>query len=183
LGEKRLQVGIGLECQNDEIRKRCVNKGFSRKDYEGALAILKGNSVEPVTYVFLKPLFLTEKQAIEEAIATIEYAFKVGTEEVALESAFIQKGTIMEEFYKRGKYKPPWLWSVISVVKSTYHLGPVRIGGFDDEPRPIDFPRNCPECSSEIMKLFKDYRLSGDVKLFDKIRCECEEAWELELFK
>jgi len=180
---KVLEVGIGLECQSDEIRARCINKGFLRKDYEKAAAILNRNGADLLTYVFLKPIFLAEKEAVEEAIATIEYAFLTGSDEVALESAFIQKGTKMEVLYNRGEYKPPWLWSIIEVVKNTYHLGTVRIGGFEDEPQPIDIPQNCPKCSSFIMKLFEEYKKSGNVRLFDGLDCECKQVWRRDFSK
>jgi archaeosine synthase beta-subunit len=180
---KVLEVGIGLECQSDEIRTKCIHKGFLKKDYEKAAAILKHSGAELLTYVFLKPIFLTEKEAVEEAIATIEYAFLIGSDEVALESAFIQKGTKMEEFYSQGEYKPPWLWSIVEVLKNTYHLGTVRIGGFEDEPRPIDIPRNCPKCSSLFTKLFEEYKKNGNVRLFDELDCECKQTWRRDFSK
>ncbi len=180
---KVLEVGIGLECQSDEIRTKSIHKGFSRKDYEKAAAILGRNGAELLTYVFLKPIYLTEKEAIEEAIATIKYAFRIGSDEVALESAFIQKGTKMEALYSRGEYKPPWLWSIIEVVKNTYSLGPVRIGGFEDEPPPIDIPRNCPKCSPSIMKLFKEYKRTSDIELFEGLDCECKQIWKQDFSK
>ncbi len=183
LGKKTLEVGIGLECASDEIRTKCIHKGFLKRDYEEAAGILKRNGTELLTYVFLKPIFLTEREAVEEAVATIEYAFRVNSDEVAIESAFIQKGTKMETLYSRGEYRPPWLWSIIEVVRKTYHLGPVRIGGFEDEPPPIDIPRNCPKCSPLAMKLFEEYKRTGNVKLFDGLDCECKEIWKQDLSK
>ncbi|MFH1294075.1 MAG: archaeosine biosynthesis radical SAM protein RaSEA [Pseudomonadota bacterium] len=177
LGDKKLEVGIGLECATDEIRERCIHKGFSRKDYKRAVAILKEKEAEVLTYVFLKPLYLTEQEAIEEAIRTIEYAFQAGSDEVAIESAFIQKETKMETLYSRGEYKVPWLWSIIQVVEDTHHLGPVSIGGFEDEPQPIEIPHNCSKCSHHIMKLFAEYKETHDIRLFDDLECECKSAY------
>lgn len=183
LGKKTLEVGIGLECASDEIRARCIHKGFLRKDYEKAAEILKRNGAKLLTYVFLKPIYLTEREAIEEAIATLEYAFRAGSDEAALESAFIQKGTKMEILYSRGEYRPPWLWSIIEVVKKAYHFGPIRIGGFEDEPPPTDIPHNCPKCSSLIMNLFGEYKKTRDIRLFDGLECECKQIWRQELSK
>jgi len=51
------------------------------------------------------------------------------------------------------------------------------------QPPPIDIPRNCPKCSPLVMKLFKEYKRTGDVKLFDGLDCECKEIWEQDLSK
>ncbi len=183
LGGKTLEIGIGLECVSDEIRAKCIHKGFSRKDFEEAVRVLKENKAKLLTYVFLKPIYLTEAEAIQEAINTIAYAFKAGSDEVALEAAFIQKGTMMEKLYSRGRYKPPWLWSIIQVIKSTHHLGPVSIGGFEDEPLPINIPHNCQKCSPKIMDLFEEYKRTHNIRLFKGLGCECKTVWEKELTK
>jgi radical SAM enzyme (TIGR01210 family) len=183
VGKKKLKVGIGLECASDDIRERCIHKGFQGKDYEKAVEILKKNGVRVLTYVFLKPIFLSEREAIEEAVRTIEYAFRNGSDEVALEAAFIQKGTLMERLYRRGKYRPPWLWSIIKIVRETHHLGPVYIGSFTDEPPPIDIPRNCKKCSSMVSSLIQKYRETGDISIFTDAHCQCEKEWQKELEK
>ncbi len=177
LGEKTLEVGIGLECVSDEVRTKYIHKGFLQKDYERAAEVLKNQGAELFTYVFLKPIHMTERASIDEAINTITYAFQSGTNEVALEAAFIQQGTAMELLYSRGNYSPPWLWSIIEVVRNTSHLGPVSIGGFEDEPPPIDIPHNCPDCSPRIMSLFEEYKKTHNVELFDKLECRCKADW------
>lgn len=183
LGEKKLILGIGLESENDKIRNIFIKKGLEKKDYERVVRLLKEKGVKVLTYVFLKPIFVSEKEAIEEAIKTIEYAIKVGTDEVALEVAFIQEGTEMEKLFKEGKYKLPWLWSVIEVIKKTYNLGSINVGGFTDEPMPIAIPSNCHNCSSKIINLLQQYRETHNISLFDNIKCDCYEKWKEEIEK
>lgn len=177
LKDKTLMIGIGLEAQDDKIRNVFIKKGLEKKDYEKAIRLLKENGIKVLTYVFLKPIYLTEKEAIEEAIKTIEYAFKVGTDEVALEVAFIQEGTLMAKLFQTKEYKPPWLWSIIEVIKKTYNLGPIHIGGFNDEPPPIITPTNCPLCAPRIQNLLQQYRETNNINLFDDLWCECHKSW------
>jgi len=181
LKDKTLIIGIGLESQDDKIRNDYIKKGLDKKDYEGAIKLLKEKEVRVLTYVFLKPIYLTEKEAIEETIRTIEYAFRVGTDEVALEVAFIQRGTLMAKLFKENKYKPPRLWSIIDVVKKTYNLGPIHIGGFEDEPLPVAGPFNCNLCSSKIKNLLQQYRETNNINLFNDLNCDCYELWEKEI--
>jgi len=183
LGGKTLKVGIGLECVSDIVREKCVHKGFSLEDYEKAVDVLRNHDVRVLTYVLLKPVFLSEAEAIEEAVKTIGYAFKHGSDEVALESSFVQEDTIMHKLFQKGEFKPPWLWSIIEVVRRTYHFGFVQVGGFTDEPPPIAIPNNCPKCSSTILKALQNFREQHDLIVFEGLRCECQVEWQKELNK
>ncbi|MEK7624160.1 MAG: archaeosine biosynthesis radical SAM protein RaSEA [Patescibacteria group bacterium] len=178
LGEKLLIISIGLETQNDKIRNIYIKKGLSKETYENALKIIKQNGARSLTYIFIKPIYLNEREAIDEAINTAKYAFGAGSNEVAFESAFIQEGTVMEQFYRRGEFRPPWLWSIIEVIKGTCNLGDVRLGGFEDEPPPIAIPSNCSKCSEKIEEMMQKYREINDIKLFDNLDCECKKEWQ-----
>jgi len=178
LEEKKLVLAIGLEAQNNKIRNIYIRKGLSKKTYEKAIKTIKKNGVKSLTYVFIKPIYLNEQEAIEEAINTAKYAFKVGTDEVALESAFIQKGTLMEKLYREDKFKPPWLWSIIEVIKRTKHLGPIYLGGFEDQPPPIAIPSNCRRCSKKIRKALQTYRETNNLKVFNNLYCSCKKEWQ-----
>lgn len=181
LKRKKLRVAIGLEAVSDYVREVCINKGFSTKDYERAVEILKKNGAEVSTYVFLKPIYLSEQESIEEAVRTTRYAFSLGSSEIMIESAFIQPGTKMQELYLSGEFRPPWLWSIIEVVRSTSHLGPVYIGGFEDEPPPLAIPHNCEMCSPRFTDLFRSYNETLDVSLLHNGYCSCKVDWEKEL--
>ncbi|MFA5188705.1 MAG: radical SAM protein [Patescibacteria group bacterium] len=178
LGPKQLEVAIGLETQDDEIRQKCINKGFSRADYQKAVKVLKAQDVLVSTYVFLKPVGVNERLAIAEAIKTIEFAFQSGSDSVGLESAFVQPGTKMAVIYEQGMYQPPWLWSIIEVLKKTHHLGPIQIGNFENEyPLPLAVPKNCPRCSAAIYKQLKNYRQMPDLNLLSNLTCACKKEW------
>jgi hypothetical protein len=181
LGGKKLWVAIGLECVTDEIRNRYFRKGLSRESFERAVKLLRDKGCSVLAYVFLKPLYLKEGEAIEEAVKTIEYAFRVGVSEVALECAFVQQGTAAEISYRRGEFRPPRLWSVIEVAQRARSLGPVRIGGFSDEPPPIAIPENCPVCTPLVANAIDEYRRTNDIRFLDGLTCGCRDDWKKEI--
>lgn len=181
LDGKRLEVGIGLEAVTDRVREEYIRKGFSLSEYEKSVRLLQSFGAHVFTYVFLKPLHLSEKEAIEEAVKTTRYAFSTGSDEVSLSCAFVQEGTSMAEAYRRGEFKPPWLWSIIEVVRQTAHLGSVRIGSFSDNPPPIAAPRNCTLCSAKVMRAIEEYNLSRDVNIFNSLHCSCQRQWREEI--
>ena len=102
---KKLEVAIGLESVTDFIREKCINKGFSLKDYEKALNMLKKQDISILTYALLKPPFLNEWEAILEAEKTIRYTFQAGTDTVILEVLYLEADSIVEYLYKQKMYK------------------------------------------------------------------------------
>jgi len=178
LGDRSLEVGIGLEAVSDKVREIYIHKGFSLKSYERAVKLLKSYKMRVLTYVFLKPPNLSEREAIEEAIKTTIYAFERGSDEVSLSCAFVQEGTLLAKLYSESRYRPPWLWSIIEVVSRTIHLGPLRIGSFEDTPPPIAIPHNCGKCDNEVMRAIKRYNLTHDLDVFKNLDCECKKEWK-----
>ncbi|MCX6795884.1 MAG: hypothetical protein NTW06_00085, partial [Candidatus Falkowbacteria bacterium] len=86
-----LKVAIGLETVSDQIREQNINKGFTRQAYEEAVKLLESEGLIPCTYVLLKPLGLSEKEAIAETVKTIEWASSKGSKLCLLQAAFVQE--------------------------------------------------------------------------------------------
>lgn len=171
---KTLRVSIGLEAKSDHVREKLIKKGITLEAYRRAVETAKECGAEVLTYVFLKPFGLNEAEAVEEAVKTIEHAFEIGSDEVALEAAFVQQETALEKAYLLGEFKPPSLWSIVEVLKRTAHLGPVHLGGFSDEPPPVAVPENCETCTPITNLYLKEYRKTLDVQNLKKIpACEC----------
>lgn len=178
---KTLRIGIGLESQDDDIRQKVINKGLTKKAYEWAIELLHKQGVEVLTYVFVKPMTLSERQAIDEAVATARYAHRVGSDQIAFEAALIQRNTPMGNAYERGEFKPPWMWSIVEVLRQTHGLGNIQVGKFKDEPPPLAGPRNCDVCTDTFHELFQRYRETRDIAVFDGITCSCQKDWKVSL--
>jgi hypothetical protein len=114
--KKSIQVGIGLESSNDYVRNGIINKGMSLDSFLKAVKTLREMGISPFAYIFLKPHRLTERQAIEDAVSSASFCFENGVDVVSFSCAIVQKGTILHDLWSDGKYRPPWLWSVIEVV-------------------------------------------------------------------
>lgn len=173
---KHIELGVGLEMKDDFYRQICINKGFSLKRYNFAARIVT-KYLNLRTYVLLKPLFLTEKEAIEKAIETIEYAFASGTTTVSLEACTIQDYTLMKYLYERGLYSTPWLWSIIEVVRKVKTPGKLIVGLFKFFPSPSAVPNNCDRCNEKVMEKIMQYNRTLDLKTFNGLTCECKKQW------
>ena len=108
LGEKIFEIGIGLETSNDYTREEKINKGFTKEDFEIAINTIKNSNlkceVRAKAYIFVKPILTSEKDAIEEALTSAEYAESVGASRISFERRFIPASMDMEHNgdYKKG---------------------------------------------------------------------------------
>ncbi len=172
-----VEIAIGLELKNDYYRTVCINKGFTLKQFEEAAEIITKH-LSLRTYVLLKPPFFTEKEAIEEAVKTIEYAFNLGSRIVSLEGCTVQDHTLIKYLYEQEMYNPPKLWSIIEVIKRVQAEGQLIIGMFQFFPSPDTVPHNCNLCNEDILEKMKQYNRILDKTIFDSISCKCKSDWK-----
>lgn len=176
LNGKDLMVGIGLESVNASTRNKLLKKGMSLHDFEGSVAMMQSIGVQVFVYVFLKAPGLSEGEAIEDAIATMDYLASMGVDEMALSCAFVPPNTPIEALYNAGEFRPPWLWSVMKIVKYAAEKGyPLSIGGFDDNPTPIAVAHNCEVCTKSAMQEVDLARVNGTGEF--TVECGCEGGW------
>jgi len=178
LGSTDLMVGIGFESQDDYVRNVLLKKGIDKAFFEKKVKMMQRLGVQVFVYAFLKAPGLTEKEALEETLKTIEYLHNLGVDEIALSSAFVPPGGELESQYRAGEFRPPWLWTVLEIIKAAQKNNwPLSVGGFEDYPPPIAIPNNCPECDNAVNGLLDYYRHQGVLPLGIKPSCNCYSIW------
>ncbi len=175
---KKFEVAIGLETSNDMIRKDCINKGFSFSDFVRACEVAKKESVSVKAYLLLKPPFISEGVAIGDIIQSIsDAAPHAGT--ISINLCNVQKGTLVDEMFERGDYRPPWLWSAVEVLKRGKQASPDTIIMSD----PVGAgssrgPHNCGKCDKDVAEAIRVFSLTQDTGVFENLDCECRELWK-----
>lgn len=180
LAGRRLTVAMGLESASEEVRRLCVHKGFSLNGFAKACQLVRRFGRLRL-YVLIKPPWLTEHEMIEDAVASIRLAHELLADDVHFEPLTIQRHTLLNLLWRQGKYRLPWLWSVIEVLK---RVSPqvVYLSPFAHVPRPIAIPHNCGRCDDEIRRLLLgDYNKYGDLRAVSELRCPCRDDWREEL--
>ncbi|HPX23721.1 MAG: archaeosine biosynthesis radical SAM protein RaSEA [Candidatus Methanofastidiosum sp.] len=174
----QIEVAIGLESSNNRILQHSINKGFTFEDFLSASEVLKKLDIKNKAYIMIKPPFVTEKEAIHDAINSA-----ISIENIADVISFnpmtVHKNTIVEYLWNKGEYSPPWGWSILEILKETSNLRP------DIICHPVAFgrsrgPKNCKICNREIEKRILDFSLKNDPKILE-YGCECKKEWEEEL--
>jgi radical SAM enzyme (TIGR01210 family) len=99
-----IEVAIGLESANDRVLKYAVNKNMTVADYDRAATNVKSAGARLRSYILLKPPYLTEAEAIEDAVSTAKHA-ALKSDTISLNPVNIQKnprGTPVEELGVQG---------------------------------------------------------------------------------
>ena len=178
LKEKPFELAFGLETSSDRIRKDSINKGFTFSQFVRAAEIAKEHGVTVKAYLLLKPLFLSEKQALEDILHSIDDAAPYA-DTISVNLCNVQKGTLVESFWEKNQYRPPWLWSIVEILKRAKEKYP-ELPIMSD---PVGAgskrgPRNCKECSHELADALRDFSISQDPADLEKVDCECKELWK-----
>ena len=172
--EVNLEVGIGLETADDKIRELCINKGFMFSDFVRAAKTLKEFGFRVKAYLLLKPLFLSEYEAIEDVVSSAE-KIKDLVDVISINLTNVQKGTLVERLWAAGLYRPPWLWSAVECLR--------RISDIEVISDPVAAgkrrgPHNCGRCDREVASALRKYSLTQNRKYLLNLDCKCKAVWE-----
>jgi len=174
---KTFEIGVGLESASDFVRKYCLNKGFLFEDYKKAAKKIKKYDFKLKTYVLIKPPFFTEKESIDDAIKTVEKIKNI-TDIISFNPTNVQRNTLVNYLWQRKQYRPPWLFSIVEILRESKKITPNTIIKCDiSGGGSIRGPHNCKNCDNKYLKAIADFSLNQDVKIFKGLDCDCKEKW------
>jgi len=174
-------VAVGLETATDRVRHDCVNKYFDFADFEDACAEAREAGAGVKAYLLMKPPFLSEQEALADMQSSVRRCGAVeGCHTVSMNPTNVQRYTMVDELFYEGGYRPPWLWSVAEVLRTTTDVDAIvvsdPVGHGSDRGA-----HNCGECDDRVQRAIKDFDLRQDPSVFEQVECECEFTWELVL--
>lgn len=173
----QLEIAVGLESAEDFILENCINKGFTFDFYKKKLEKLP-DTISTRTYLLLKPPFLTEKEAKEDVLNSINKISEL-TDIISINPVNIQNGTYLENLWRKNLYSPPWLWTIIDIL-SEARLDKNRIvvsqAGLGSERG----ASNCEECDEQIIRVIERINQTNDKKYLEDIpSCDCKKEWKI----
>lgn len=180
LGDKHVEIGIGLESSSPIVRGLCINKPFSLEEFENSAGLVN-RYFDLLAYVLVKPSFLTEAEALADAVASARYAFSVGAKVVSLEPVSIGDHVMSGALHRLGLYRSVWLWTVIEIVKSVHELGEVRVGGVQFSPKYEYSAFNCDDCTHDIHAAISSFNSTYEIRDLLGLDCHCKSEWRDEL--
>lgn len=173
-----VDVAIGVETSSDRVRRDTINKYFDFADVVDATLIASDLGIGVKSYLLLKPPFLTEQEAIEDAVKSVrDCAALDACHTVSVNPTTVQRYTMVDRLHYRDGFRPPWLWSIVAVLKRTADVNAIvmsdPVGAGSDRG-----PHNCKDCDDRVETAIKDFSLRGDPSVFAEVDCSCEKTWE-----
>lgn len=191
-----LTLGFGLECLDPLVREVAINKGYGTNHIDRAISVIERANlaqsrvrVDFEVYVLLKPLFLTERESIDEALRTIKWSFGRGATTVALFMNTIKHSTVQGYLANRQDLQPPYRYeapyfrTAVEVLRGlpptarawTQVLGP-QSGVLAEEQ-----PRGCDLCTPLMLGAIMGFNFTRDSAILEEAArawCPCRADWE-----
>ncbi|OGO86374.1 MAG: hypothetical protein A2Y24_08780 [Clostridiales bacterium GWE2_32_10] len=196
-----VEIGIGVESTVKTIRQLCHHKRLEDEStISNAVNLIHKYGFKALAYINLKPVFLTEQEAIDDGVSSAIDCFNMNFDAVSIEPTSLQEYSLANFLHNIGEYRVSWLWSVREVVRGIYKLincsekKDIRLGGYFDEnvlsgsqgasysERNEIFPHmtssNCSKCTDEFVQRIKSFNMTYDIKVLDEME-ECPECYSL----
>ena len=172
---KSTTVALGLESSDPEVLRRSIRKGFTPEDSRRVGEMIHDAGLSVRTYLLLKPLYMTESQAIEDTVRSAMYADPY-SDEISINPLNIQRRTQTERLWKRGEFRSPWIWSLIEVMRRLSGNTSARLMSSPSGGGTNRGVHNCGECDRRVLDAVEKFSMSQNVHDLD-VTCTCVEKW------
>jgi hypothetical protein len=172
-----IEVALGLETTDPTVLARYVHKNAPPSEYLAAADRVRTLGLRAKAYLLLKPPYLTEDESIDDVVRSVEGA-ATHFDTLSVNPVHIQNGTVVEWLYHRGRYRPPWLWSVVEVLtQGAERRGSARLVSF---PTAGGLPRgahNCGDCDVRVLSAIAEASLTQEFGALRGLDCACRSTW------
>ena len=172
---KNVTIALGMESMDNDILETCINKGFTIEDTERAGTAIKKAGLKVRSYLLLKPPYLKESDAIADTMDSVRFADRF-SDEISINPINVQRATVVERLWKRGEYRPPWIWSLIKVMRDCASITNSRIMSSPSGAGSQRGVHNCGKCDQEMIERIERFSFSQNPDDL-KGECECISSW------
>ena len=150
-----------------------MNKGSSPDEYLAAADRVRAEGGSPKGYLLLKPPYLTEEESVRDVVRSVRAA-AAHFDTLSINPVHIQNGTVVEWLYHRGRYRPPWLWSVVEALRAgATFRGGARLVSFPTAGGLARGPHNCGACDATVLEAIRGASLAQEVAPLDALSGAC----------
>ncbi len=173
-----LEVALGLETSDPTVLARYVHKNAPPAEYFAAADRVRALGARAKAYLLLKPPYLTEAESVADVVRSVGEA-SAHFDALSVNPVHIQNGTVVEWLYHRGRYRPPWLWSVVeSLREGSGRRGEARLVSFPTAGGLARGPHNCGSCDARVLAAIEEASLSQAFGPLEELECACRATWE-----
>ncbi|MDR2866640.1 MAG: archaeosine biosynthesis radical SAM protein RaSEA [Methanomassiliicoccaceae archaeon] len=173
---KNVSIALGIESSDHDVLAKSIKKGFTPEDSRNAGIMIRKAGLKVRAYLLLKPLYLSERDAIEDAISSIMFADEF-SDEISINPVNVQKFTPIERVWKKGDYRPPWIWSLIEAMRRCAGKVNARLMSSPSGGGTQRGVHNCGGCDRKALDAVERFSFSQNIKDLDTDACRCRDTW------
>ena len=138
-------------------------------------------------YLLFKPPFLSEYAAIKDLIQSIQTCAANEFDTISINPTNIQMHTLCEELFNDQKFRSPWFYSLLWVLKHTLTPEILTRMRVISDPSAAGLERgihNCRDktCNHKYLDILKTFVLTQDLELIpENFEEECWESYKTQL--
>jgi hypothetical protein len=83
----------------------------------------------------------------------------------------------VEELWKKGSYRPPWLWSLAEAMRKASEVTDARIVSAPSGGGSRRGVHNCGKCDDAVLKAIETFSLGGGAAALKLPKCSCQDRW------
>ena len=172
-----LEVALGLESTDPTVLAKYVHKSAAPEEYLAAGDRVRALGLRGKAYLLLKPPYLSESESVDDVVRSAEEAAH-HFDTLSINPVHIQNGTVVEWLYRRGRYRPPWLWSVVeALARGARVRGAARLVSFPTAGGLPRGPHNCGQCDARVLAAIEEASLAQEFSGLERLECECRGQW------
>lgn len=179
--DKAIEISFGFESANPTVRRLCINKNFRNDTVIRVTDMIHSLGARSVALVMLKPPFLTEKEAVADALGSLEFLEATAVDRIDLELPTVEEYTLTSQLWRRGYFQPIRLWSVYHLLQARARLGlrkDIYISPTNYTVESLALPTNACGCDSDFFAAFQEFNRTNDLSAFSSLSCNfCGKLW------
>ena len=115
---------------------------------------------------------------MHDCINSIE-KIKDVTDLISINPVNVQRNTLVEYLWKRGQFRPPWLYTIVEILKKVKGITKNTtikcdvVGGGS-----IRGAHNCKKCDMDFLEAISIFSLNQKPSVLNNLSCDCYDLWQ-----
>lgn len=116
LGGRRVQIHMGLESFDPDVRQFSINKDLPWSVFERSRETIKSFGFEVAVNVLIGAPFLSPRAQILDTMRTLEALSSLEVDEIGVFPVNVKIGTVASWLWQHGYYQTPSLWALVHIL-------------------------------------------------------------------
>ncbi|THB67040.1 MAG: hypothetical protein D6B27_05355 [Gammaproteobacteria bacterium] len=171
----QLEICIGFEAFDDNIRNNVFFKGLAKEVFEDFVAKLSKYQFELKCYFMLKPVpGMSDAEGVADIAAGIDYLSEIAAKynvsiNMHLNPTYVATGTALVDSFEKGEYAPPRLQDLASAALHSKNKDITVFLGLSDEGLAVDGGSFLNSDNEWMVEVLEEFNRTRNFDLLQKV--------------